>query len=145
MRCLQRRGAFPDVAPRLIDMADGAPALEDILAWPLVGVALSDDEPDPLIQILRAGGLEGRLIATIPYFAAALEIVARSDAAMLLPASIAAVATSSRLTLPGKLSDCTGTDGCVTMMFGATAIMLIGMRSLIVSYGTFEKSDGLTV
>lgn len=73
----------------LAAMAGRAPALEDMLAWPLVGVALSDDEPDPLIHILRAGGLEGRLIATIPYFAAALEIVARSDAAMLLPASAA--------------------------------------------------------
>lgn len=65
---------------------EGQPvALDALQAWPAVAIGVGEDRLDPLAAALRARGLEPRVAAELPCPAAARDLLARSDAVMVLP------------------------------------------------------------
>ena len=72
-------------------VAAGATALslDDYLAWPHVGLAISEKERDPQTERLGARATERRVQVRLPYFHAAPHFIAQSDAIMTLPSRAA--------------------------------------------------------
>lgn len=77
------------VARRGHPLSTQAPDLADLMSWPHVGVRAEGRSPDPLSEALLAHGLQRNLVATLPYHAAAADLLASSDALMILPAGAA--------------------------------------------------------
>jgi DNA-binding transcriptional LysR family regulator len=63
--------------------------LADLLPWPQISVAVTDDDTDPLGRTLTALGLRSRVVATAPYFSVASELLLETDAVAVLPAGAA--------------------------------------------------------
>ena len=63
------------------------PALAQLILWPHVGIG--GRGADPVARAMRLHGLDQRIVATFPYFTAAADLLAASDALMLLPAAAA--------------------------------------------------------
>jgi DNA-binding transcriptional LysR family regulator len=76
------------------------PGLAQLILWPHVGVAVGGRGADPVARAMRLHGLEHRIVATFPYLTAAADLLASSDALMLLPAAAAREAAS----LDGRLA-----------------------------------------
>lgn len=72
-------------------VASGARALtlDDYLAWPHVGLAISEKELDPQTERLGPRAGERRVQVRLPYFHAAPHFIAQSDAIMTLPSRAA--------------------------------------------------------
>lgn len=62
----------------------GAPRIDQLLDWPQVSFGAGEGE-DPLERERKRHGLEGRIVATTPYFAAARDLLLCTDSVMVLP------------------------------------------------------------
>jgi DNA-binding transcriptional LysR family regulator len=67
----------------------GGGSVAELMLWPHVGVRGEGRSADPLTGALLAHGLEHKLVATFPYQAAAADLLAATDAIMLLPEAAA--------------------------------------------------------
>ncbi|WP_324750895.1 LysR family transcriptional regulator [Sphingomonas sp. LY54] len=75
--------------PLALKSSVGPLRLSDLLPWPQISVAVTDDDTDPLSRTLATLGLRGRVVATTPYFSGASELLLETDAVMVLPAGAA--------------------------------------------------------
>lgn len=66
-----------------------APTMNELLAWPHISVSIDDEARDPVSRALRERGLERRIVATTPYFAAAQTLLRETDMVLTLPARVA--------------------------------------------------------
>lgn len=94
---IRRRGLYEDGFVTLLRAghpaaAEGGLSLERYLELGHVVVSITGSGPAPVDTVLAARGLRRRVRLRVPSFLAAVEIAARSDLAMTLPASLARTA-----------------------------------------------------
>lgn len=71
-----------------------APSLSDLLAYPFVHLTSGGDKDTFFDQHLQAQQLSRRVLFEVPFFSAGFQVVATSEALMILPAHIAQNATT---------------------------------------------------